>query len=307
MCKEVCKDSGVPYIVAPQEADMQVCRRNPSAIAICFDSDEIAYGCRRVLAVDSYFREKCRDIDLTGEVTPEIATKFPVYAARHKFGLRIFHWFAAVVGCDLSEDKNGIKGSGRGAFVKALEHCEPISITPSDLTAHRFAKVLRDKSREVTRVTYSVKQIENELNRISAWFTRGGTYYDEPFLPGYTGFSFSNAGTNMWPDSLWKSIDYSGFPEPPDTIENFPDWYLYCEAYGDDWCFRNGNSDRPRSRAIKHWQSILTDWGGSCLGFSTASLLWLYGNEFNSDLIVPYEPLFYLDYNTFTRNAVTWL
>ena len=24
MCKEVCKDSGVPYIVAPQEADMQV-------------------------------------------------------------------------------------------------------------------------------------------------------------------------------------------------------------------------------------------------------------------------------------------
>ena len=156
MCKEVCKDSGVPYIVAPQEADMQVCRRNPSAIAICFDSDEIAYGCRRVLAVDSYFREKCRDIDLTGEVTPEIATKFPVYAARHKFGLRIFHWFAAVVGCDLSEDKNGIKGSGRGAFVKALEHCEPISITPSDLTAHRFAKVLRDKSREVTRVTYSI-------------------------------------------------------------------------------------------------------------------------------------------------------
>ena len=63
---------------------MQVCSRNPSAIAICYDADEIANGCRRVLAVDSYFKEKCRDIDLTVKVTSEIANKFPVYAARHK-------------------------------------------------------------------------------------------------------------------------------------------------------------------------------------------------------------------------------
>lgn len=138
----------------------------------------------------------------------------------------------------------------------------------------------------------------------SWWLTHaGGTYYDEPFLPGYTGFQFDNSKGNMWPDSLWKSIDYSDFPDPPDTIENFPDWYLYCDAYGDDWCYRNGNPDRPRSRAIKHWQAIVRKWGGSCLGFSKAALLWLYGNDFNTDLIIPYEPLYYLDYNTLTRNA----
>ena len=138
----------------------------------------------------------------------------------------------------------------------------------------------------------------------SWWLTHaGGTYYKEPFLPGYTSFNFSNTKSNQWPDSLWKSIDYSDFDDPPDTIENFPDWFLYAEAYGDDWSFRNGNHDRPKSKAVKHWQSILTEWGGSCLGFSTASLLWLLGNDFNTDLIVPYEPLYYLDYNTFTRNA----
>lgn len=142
----------------------------------------------------------------------------------------------------------------------------------------------------------------------SWWLTHaGGTYYDEPFLPGYTGFNFSNAEANQWPDSVWKNIDYSGFENPPDTIKNFPDWFLYAEAFGDDWSFRNGNPDRPRSKAVKHWQSILMDWGGSCLGFSTASLLWLLGNEFNTDLIVPYEPLYYLEYNAFTRNAANKL
>ena len=138
----------------------------------------------------------------------------------------------------------------------------------------------------------------------SWWLTHaGGTYYKEPFLPGYTGFSFGNNRSNMWPDSVWKNVDYSDFPEPPDSIENFPDWYLYCEAFGDDWCYRNGNTDRPRPRAIKHWQAILTKWGGSCLGFSAASLIWLYGNEFNANLLIPYEPLYYLGYNPLTRDA----
>ncbi|KAA3636337.1 MAG: hypothetical protein DWP97_02985, partial [Calditrichaeota bacterium] len=34
----------------------------------------------------------------------------------------------------------------------------------------------------------------------SWWLTHaGGTYYDEPFLPGYTGFNFNNAKSNQWP------------------------------------------------------------------------------------------------------------
>ncbi len=139
----------------------------------------------------------------------------------------------------------------------------------------------------------------------STWLIHaGGTYYDEPFVPGYTGFNFGNSKKNCWPDSVQESIDYSDFPNPPDTIRNFPDWYLFVEAFGEEWCYRNGNPDRIRPRAMNRWEDLLRKWGGSCFGFSTAAQLWLYGNEFNTDLIIPYEPLYYLEYNTLLRNAV---
>ena len=35
MCAKVCKESFIPFIVAPAEADMQVCRQNNLAIAVC--------------------------------------------------------------------------------------------------------------------------------------------------------------------------------------------------------------------------------------------------------------------------------
>jgi 5'-3' exonuclease len=44
MCVKVCKKLFINYVVAPQEADMQVCRRDDNTILVCRDSDGVAYG-----------------------------------------------------------------------------------------------------------------------------------------------------------------------------------------------------------------------------------------------------------------------
>ena len=48
MCKEVCRGSFIDYIIAPNEADSQVGRcfneYTNSALVLCRDTDELAYG-----------------------------------------------------------------------------------------------------------------------------------------------------------------------------------------------------------------------------------------------------------------------
>ena len=59
----ICKRCFVKYTVAPTEADMQVGRRNKSTIVVCRDSDEVAYGNKYIVMVDSYSKEAYRIID----------------------------------------------------------------------------------------------------------------------------------------------------------------------------------------------------------------------------------------------------
>ena len=100
MCIEVCKRRFIPYVVAPVEADSQVCRHDKPANAVCRDSDELAYGLLKVVIVDSYFKETYRYFDLTLPVTEEIKKKYPLYYYYHQYGVKLFHWWAAVMGCN---------------------------------------------------------------------------------------------------------------------------------------------------------------------------------------------------------------
>ena len=43
-----------PFVVAPEEADMQVGRQNWCAVVLCRDSDLIAYGHMLIFIIDSY-------------------------------------------------------------------------------------------------------------------------------------------------------------------------------------------------------------------------------------------------------------
>eukprot|EP00573_Skeletonema_grethae_P007592 CAMPEP_0201711044 /NCGR_PEP_ID=MMETSP0578-20130828/58939_1 /ASSEMBLY_ACC=CAM_ASM_000663 /TAXON_ID=267565 /ORGANISM="Skeletonema grethea, Strain CCMP 1804" /LENGTH=253 /DNA_ID=CAMNT_0048200093 /DNA_START=2547 /DNA_END=3308 /DNA_ORIENTATION=- len=176
MCVKVCKEMFINYVVAPQEADMQVCRRDKNSILVCRDSDGVAYGHKYVVIVDSWSKEEYRVIDMTTPVTEDIAKNYPLYAAYKRYGIKIIHWWAATMGCDISKDDCGISGAGTKAFFKVLDD---VMKREGDLSPTVFAKKLREHAQPSTRLSYSQTQIRDELLRVSNWFSKDGTFYDQ--------------------------------------------------------------------------------------------------------------------------------
>ena len=144
MSVEVCRVFFISCIVLPAEADMQAGRNDNTAIPVCRDSDLLGYGNKEVVIVDSYFKEEARVFDMTVPVTDEIKEKYPLYVYYHKHGVQVLHWWAAVMGCDISEHESGIHDAGEKAFLSALASFD--SAEAQLLTTKSFAEALREHS-----------------------------------------------------------------------------------------------------------------------------------------------------------------
>jgi hypothetical protein len=126
MCVLICRRRFVKYVVSPAEADMQVgCCRDQAGdldlgIPVCRDSDEIAYGNRLVIFIDNWAKEEYRIVNLDVPVTDAMRTVLPIFYYYRWYGMRIIHWWAAVMGCDIFKKDLGIVSAGRGVFVNAL-------------------------------------------------------------------------------------------------------------------------------------------------------------------------------------------
>ena len=177
ICANICRNRFLPYVVAPLEADMQIGRRSEGTVAVCRDSDEVAYGNRLTVIVDSWPKEQYRVIDLDAPVSNETRVKHPLFFYYRKFGIKVFHWWAAVMGCDISENQSGITGAGKTTFYLAMQEFDVDR--PSSLTSRSFAKKLREHARRSCRASYSVVKIQRELERVNQWFTKDATFYDE--------------------------------------------------------------------------------------------------------------------------------
>mmetsp|Transcript_9285 Transcript_9285/g.13933 ORF Transcript_9285/g.13933 Transcript_9285/m.13933 type:complete len:185 (+) Transcript_9285:1-555(+) len=179
MCAEVCEKYFFDYIIAPEEADMQVGRRNKTAIAICRDSDLIAYGHQVVVIVDSYIKEQFRVIDMNTPITPQTKDDLPLYYYYKKYGIKVIHWWAAVMGCDITKEESGVKGIGRATFYAAMGSFENKPIL--SLNTASFTKSLKAHARFTARlpiIGISDEHLQDELSRVSDWFIKRGTYYD---------------------------------------------------------------------------------------------------------------------------------
>ncbi|KAL7554211.1 hypothetical protein ACHAWF_017633 [Thalassiosira exigua] len=177
ICIRICQGLFVPFIVAPFEADMQVARIRPDAIAVCRDSDELGYGNKKVVFVDTWPREEFRVVDLSVPITEAMEEELPVYWYYRQFGIRVIHWWAAVMGCDISQNESGIIGAGPTAFIAALRAFKDTE--PTALLAPFFAKKLREEATPRCRLSYGEKAIADELDRVSQWFSSGGSFYDK--------------------------------------------------------------------------------------------------------------------------------
>ncbi|KAL7552027.1 hypothetical protein ACHAWF_017125 [Thalassiosira exigua] len=177
MCSKVCNRYFANYVVGPSEADMQVGRRREGTVAVCRDADLIAYGHKIVVIVDSYSNEEYRVIDMEAPVDAEMKDTLPLYFYYRRFGLRVIHWWAAVMGCDISVNENGILYAGPKAFFKALRSLD--HVPSSDLSTLNFANALREHVGAACRLSWGVHQLAAELDRVAKLFTSDGTYYDD--------------------------------------------------------------------------------------------------------------------------------
>ena len=182
MCAHVCRRHFFEYVVSPLEADVQIGRRfhDPSSTVVVFtgDSDLITYGHKIVIVVESWFRETYRYFDLRVPVTEETRLQYPLYDYYHKYGVKVFYWWSAVMGCDVSLGgrKTGITHAGSAVFLSSLKTFADSGDVPNVST---FAEALHCQSS--TRVTdaYSVEDICDELRRVSDWFGSAGRFYDK--------------------------------------------------------------------------------------------------------------------------------
>ena len=86
----VCKRHFVRYIVAPEEADMQVGRTR--GVPVCRDADLIAYGHSTVVFVDNWSREEYRVVNMEVPATDEMRESLPLYRYYQKYGPYVIHW-----------------------------------------------------------------------------------------------------------------------------------------------------------------------------------------------------------------------
>ena len=177
MCAKVCKQRYLNYIVSPSEADMQAGRRDKLAIPVCRDSDLIAYDNKIVVIVDSYIKETFRIINMNVPITDDIRRDYPLYVYYKRYGIKIIRWWAAVCGCDISENGCGISGAGKKCFMDALKSFDGKDV--SSLTPKSFAAAIHKYAKPEVKSKYTVQQIEEELIRVYKWFSEGGTYYDD--------------------------------------------------------------------------------------------------------------------------------
>jgi hypothetical protein len=177
MCIEVCRKQFYPFVVAPEEADSQVCKRS-SAIAVGRDSDLLAYDNACVIIVDSYFTGDARVFNMNVPADEETCIKYPLYKYYRQHGVKVLRWFAAVCGCDVSVESVGMKGAGKAAFLLALSMLDSQGTTP--LNSSSFACALKEAAATIPacNLEMTVQQIKAELDRVSRWFGDGGSFYD---------------------------------------------------------------------------------------------------------------------------------
>jgi hypothetical protein len=109
------------------------------------------------------------------------------------------------------------------------------------------------------------------------------------FRPNKDGWSFSNSGANVWPQSWWQQFVYQlgtdpntgllyPFAQPFQTAmsSDHPDWPIFVDVFGITRCYNNSPPTLYNSSATTRWAGIKGTWGGSCFGFAISSLIGFY-------------------------------
>jgi hypothetical protein len=159
---------------------------------------------------------------------------------------------------------------------------------PEDTLSRKCRIQIRESSDHNNFVLSDIFRIKGYiLTRITA----DGQY--EPYTFSEDSWSYDNTSrATMWPASLYVDYEkendpFTNKPYPRDftsppwytlfpinaKIDDFPSWPLFVAAFGTEYCYKNLTEGTYSQEAITKWTSIKRKWIGSCVGFSTTSLL----------------------------------
>lgn len=200
----------------------------------------------------------------------------------------------------ISGEADTIKWESGGAQNVDLEYSVDDGVTYTNIVSNYLA----DSNRYFWKVPISLLSREGKIRIIDSedkenkeesykfsfkpWqFTRIDNNNEfELFVPNKHGWSFSNSGNNMWPQSWWQQFDYQSgidphngqkYPKsaPFDSAGAFihPDWPIFVDVFRKGQCYIYGFHT---AKAKTQWAGIRDTWGGSCYGFATSSLIEFY-------------------------------
>jgi len=130
-------------------------------------------------------------------------------------------------------------------------------------------------------------------------------FYTEPFVIGRHSWSFGNSAKNVWPKSVWEDYNYDIFAAAPDTNAFFPDWWLFCDAYGDAFCYMDVDTTILSPIAVGKWLGHFDGiWGGNCYGFTHSALLRFAGYGLNTGGPLPADNVGDYPLDSLSRNIV---
>ncbi len=101
-------------------------------------------------------------------------------------------------------------------------------------------------------------------------------------------WGFSNTPSDLWPQSWWQKIDYTGIDPITKMIypwwqgdsvfakanpSDHPDWMSFVGAFGVTSCYFDTYRGIYRPKALLSWKAKKGDWNGSCFGIAISNAL----------------------------------
>lgn len=153
------------------------------------------------------------------------------------------------------------------------------------------------------------------------WLTRIDNSGDfELYELDQDGWSFTNSGTNMWPNAWSNQFNYQTGTDPftnstyPNNApfnnaagNSFPDWPLFVDVFSESACYQEtDNGLSYRNAATTRWGNIIVQWSGSCFGFTVTSLLGYYRHTTLEGMIGEFEDLIEVAVDNDSRYAINY-
>ena len=185
MCAKCCSVLQIPFSVCYQEADSGLAARflmNASQyIVVSADTDMLVNGVSKWVSVKNWWTGEATFIDVTPKGleahVPQLDEndddKHPLLTHFQKSGAIVFVIWAAVIGCDFTEEASGILGTGP-VRLKAI--FDDIAAQGLELTIGAVASRIHSDTLSCDAIIKKIDDVQSAFTKAKYYNTKGGVW-----------------------------------------------------------------------------------------------------------------------------------